>query len=870
MNNKVVRKIVKIAIWLILSLLALVVVSTIIVYAKKDKIKQLVVHEINKGLITEVKVENISINFLRTFPYASLSMDNVLAYEPESYTDNPDTLFYFQRLYLRFNVLDILKQDYKINSITSKNGSFNIRVDSEGKENYIFWKASSEKSNNFSFDLEKIRLNNLRFLYDNAYNSQTYRFNFSSVLASGRFSKDNQEILLKTKGVVEKLRMDNLIIVSDNSLDASLRFLHNTKSKSLEINKGELGLEDLRFGVDGGLVYGDSASIALQITSNKTSIDRLIDLLPNDINKLFKDYKSKGSLDFVLGVDGRVGNKFMPSIISQFSISNGSVDNKRLAVSFSNINLKGSFSNGVEDGNAYLSLDEFSFDFSEGGCRGRIRLEDFKELRTHANLDMDIDLEKLRRFLNQKEIEELKGSLNLGIEFSTKLSNINNIKSKGLSNINMNGKGSVSNLEYIDRKMGKASINGLDADFEFNNQSIIIRELSAKVYNSNISMRGELIGVLDYLFKTRDGFNLKASVNIDDLNIDDWVSSDNNKKNEKEYKSIIPRFIDLDLNTNISKLSYKGIEFRDIRGGFSLINSNITLNNIRGKVFGGNVITTTTLNSNKRKIYGRLRVEDIDTKSLFRTIEGLGWDYIKPSNIAGKLSSDIDFELAFDKDYKVLLNSLMANIDYRIAGGELNDIELLNKLSYFVDENELKSIRFDEIESNIHINNSCININEIDFRSNAISFSIFGKHYFDNSIDYSAKLMLSELSSKKRKARLDREREEFGEIYEDDVSRVVLFLRIGGSLDKPVFSYDKKRNIERVKEKISSDKEKVTKAIDKDLRLGIEDMKKDRKEWEKRQRGEFIIDWDDDDEINDNKENIDEDNNDTKFYIEWD
>ena len=93
-----------------------------------------------------------------------------------------------------------------------------------------------------------------------------------------------------------------------------------------------------------------------------------------------------------------------------------------------------------------------------------------------------------------------------------------------------------------------------------------------------------------------------------------------------------------------------------------------------------------------------------------------------------------------------------------------------------------------------------------------------------------------------------------------------MFIKITGSLDKPIISYDKKNNIERVKDKINSDKEKISKAIDKDLNLGIENMKKEKQEWKKQERGEYIIDWEEDkkkDTIN-NKEN-----NETKFNIEW-
>ncbi|HIW87808.1 MAG TPA: hypothetical protein IAC47_06005, partial [Candidatus Onthomorpha intestinigallinarum] len=70
-----------------------------------------------------------------------------------------------------------------------------------------------------------------------------------------------------------------------------------------------------------------------------------------------------------------------------------------------------------------------------------------------------------------------------------------------------------------------------------------------------------------------------------------------------------------------------------------------------------------------------------------------------------------------------------------------------------------------------------------------------------------------------------------------------IFIKVGGTLDKPVFSYDAKSNMLQMKEQISRDKKDIMKAMDKDLNLNMEQRKEDKKNWERQEKGEFLIEW---------------------------
>lgn len=874
MNKEIAKKLIKILLWFIAVFVVLTMVGAIIVYSQRDKVKQLIISEINKELLTEIKVQSIGIEFFKTFPYASFYLNNVLAYEPKEFQNinqtKADTLFFFNKLHLSFNVLDILENNYRIKSISAKNGCFNMNIDSLGRENYIFWKSSqTNKDSKFAFSLNRIKFTNIRYTYNNKFTKQLYSIMLNSANAKGDFNEKEHKVSINTKGIIEKIILDNLVLSTNTDIKASIEYLGNTSTKDIIIRSGDLILNDLLFSVDGKLNYKGENNIDLIIKSKEIKIEELIKLLPESYASNIKDYKSNGFIDFDFRMNGELSHKSIPNINSNFSIKNGNLSNKKLNLILSNINLKGSFSNGKErkSQTSYIRLDNFSTNWNNGKISGYAKIEDFSSLKIDAKIKANIGLEKIKDLLNQKDIKELNGNLDLDLELKGDLKSFEDISKKGVEKIYMKGRAKVSKANYLDNRIPQ-SIRNINSEFIFNNQSIIINNLKAKLGNSNLELKAEIIDILPYIFNKKDRFSLKGNLDMDKFIFKDWEKKNKKEeiKEEKKEEFSFPDFINLDLNTRIKRIEIESFNINNFSSRIIYTFNSLSLEDISLNLFKGSIRGNTSITLRDRKVIGDFVFNSINSKDVFNGFKNFDQKTITSNNINGLISGRINFSTQLNKDFSFDSKTLNANINYKITNGELNNIEILKKLSYFVDEKEINNVKFKEINSNLLISNSCINVDEIDFQSNAFNFSFFGKHYFDNKIDYRLRLKLSELASKKKKAKLQKQREEFGEIQEDEDSKITLFIKITGSLDKPIISYDKKNNIERVKDKINSDKEKISKAIDKDLNLGIENMKKEKQEWKKQERGEYIIDWEEDkkkDTIN-NKEN-----NETKFNIEW-
>jgi len=884
------KKIIKITLWLVGIISFLIIVSVLLVYVNREEIKAVFVKELNKQLLTEIKVSAIDIEFFSTFPLASLTLDNVLAYDafPSEQgvktrireKNSDDTLFFFKKLYLTFNVWDIVKEDYNIKTIIANDGCFNMKVNSNAEVNYEFWKPSESKTeSNFSLSLKKISLNNIKYSYKNDCTKQYFEIFLKSSQAKGDFTSNQQEIKFRSNSRIKKMQIDNLLISQDRDMDIDIDFSNNTITKTMSVKQGELVIDGFKFGLTGSMTYADSTLISLLVKGRDINLGEMISLFPEDFRNKFNDYDSKGELVFNFQMQGLIDKTNMPSLNADFIIKNGELRNKKTGITFSKINLKGNFSNGVSRNSetSFLKLDNFSFFFNEGQIKGYAKLNNFANLSLDANVNANVNLKTVHKFIQVKEITELTGLLNIDFKIQGDIKSLEKVKDKGLNEITMSGKGSVKSLNYKDTRIPHPIAN-LSSDFVFNNTTIDIEKLNGYIGTTSILFNGKVEEILPFVFNQCKVFNLKGDLKVGILNTNEWLSKTDNTKPKDNIKdqnpkdrtseSIFPLFLNAELNAEIKKLIYEKSEIDNFKSKIKLINGNLILDDLSFNAYGGSVSgkMSMLLNSESPKLIGDINIIKVNSSKFFYSMDNFGQNSLTNKNIEGDITAKINFSAELDKNNDFLNDKLSVNAKYKIEDGKLIDIPLLKKLSYFVDEAALNRISFEKIESSISINKSCVTIDEIDIKSNAVNFSFLGKHYFNKNIDYRAEIKLSELASKKKKAKLDKIQKEFGEIQQDASSRTSLFVKITGTTDKPIFSYDTKKSIEIAKQKLKADTKTITSSIDKELKLGIDEMKQDKKNWKIQEKGEYIIEWGEEkkDSVSNSK-----DERDTKFNIEW-
>ncbi|MBC8146518.1 MAG: hypothetical protein H8E98_00865, partial [Bacteroidetes bacterium] len=175
-------------------------------------------------------------------------------------------------------------------------------------------------------------------------------------------------------------------------------------------------------------------------------------------------------------------------------------------------------------------------------------------------------------------------------------------------------------------------------------------------------------------------------------------------------------------------------------------------------------------------------------------------------------------------------------------------------------------IKFAILKNQIEIKNQIIKIPMMEINSSAINIVASGSHSFNNDIDYHLQLLLSDLLTKKAK----KHNSDFGEIEDDGLGRTKVFILVTGTVDNPVYKYDRKGVKEKLKTDIKTEKQNIkqilnsefgwfkkdTTIIQKEKTEKQKEKQKEKDKLKKQEEGKFIIEWDEDEKEDENEDDF--------------
>jgi len=142
----------------------------------------------------------------------------------------------------------------------------------------------------------------------------------------------------------------------------------------------------------------------------------------------------------------------------------------------------------------------------------------------------------------------------------------------------------------------------------------------------------------------------------------------------------------------------------------------------------------------------------------------------------------------------------------------------------------------------------------MEIKSNAMDIDFSGWHKFNNEIEYHFSFLLAQVMTKGEKKRQE-ENKEFG-VEEKDQSGRILYYEMTGTVDNPIFKKDYKSKKEKKKEDIKKEKQTLKEILNEEFKWFKKDttLNKDKKKQDdKKNDDKFIIKWDEDKKLEEEK-----------------
>lgn len=423
------KKILKIFSFFILGVILLIVIVLFSLKAGENKIAGIALEKVSQTIKAPVKIDHISLVWLRKFPFATLQLDGVLLGSEQdsisvNFPHNNDTIVYISQVFLSLKTKALFNNEIDIFKIEVNGLELNYKIYKDSTTNIDFLldttavedstMAEDSTSAPINLSVRKFSLNDVTINYFDSSTMTNARVHIPLLELKARI-KDN-EYTGDLKGNIEldhcALEGTNLYQMQKTAIDFKL----NYNNGSLKIDKLDIETDGAKLNMAGNVIIGDTITSHLQIEGTNIMMGELIKYAPDEMLKEYGLNEVAGELVFTANIDGIYTETQLPKVDAEIHFKNGKIITTDYPA-LSKIKFSGKVTNGELRNNKTTSavFDQFYFETPKSKFDFAFSVSDIDHLNYQLKTKMNIDLDDFKSFIPDSTVKSIKGKINLDL-----------------------------------------------------------------------------------------------------------------------------------------------------------------------------------------------------------------------------------------------------------------------------------------------------------------------------------------------------------------------------------------------------------------------------------------------------------------------
>jgi hypothetical protein len=626
---------------------------------------------------------------------------------------------------------------------------------------------------------------------------------------AGQFSDEQYAMISDGKAKLKYLSMNKSNLLREKNLHYDIEL--NINKNYYAIEKAELSLNEMNFSIEGNCNYKDNLETAdFNFSGKNLDIASVLSLLPEKYAERINDYKSEGQFFSKGTFKYKAGKK--ADVFAEFGINDATVTYSQKNIAMKHLNIQGKLS--VNDKDDYLNLQNISAELGSNTISGFCLITNLSDPYLNLNASVNAKLEDVNNFWPIDTLEYVSGSVQLNAAIKGSL---NEMRQSAFSP-NVSAEGSATLKDIKTKFKGKENeLNITNGNFALNNRNVAVNDFKMLIGNSDIELNGQLPGFLNYLFDPKQTLFITAGLKSNKLTLEDLLYGGERSASEAVN---IPSNLNFHLNAEIAAFSFGKFEAQSLMGEIAVTDQKVMASNVSLNTMDGHA----TLNGiadasgDNIKIKAESELKNINISKLFYSFNNFGQNTLSEKHLKGFATSNLIFTGMWSKTLVADLKSIAASGSLTIQQGRLVDFKPLESLSKYVEVTELKDIKFSNLQSTFDIKDEVITIPKTVIRNSALNVELWGRHTFNNEIDYHIKLLLSELIASRKRANKQLD-EEMEFVENDPENRRSVYVLMTGTVDNPIIKYDKKGLKQKIGEDIKAEKHNLKQILKEEFGL---------------------------------------------------
>ncbi len=778
------RIIKRILAWTFLVLAILFTGSVFFLKYNKQAVIDVVTAQINANVQAEISVRTIDLTFIESFPNASVYFEDVYCMEV---TENPtDTLFAFQEVFFKFSIWDLIRKDYTLQTVEVKDGYVHIKRLENEKDNFHFWKESSDTTRSDSkFSFPNFKSDNLRLIYEDRPIELSIATQLPNLDISGYYQGDIFYAATSIEGQIRNLKSGGLTLFRKR--DFASEFTLSVQPDTFSISGGLFNLSGVPFAFEGLVVENKNQ---WNFSGNDLPIDKVIKTIPSAFFPEKEGFNIHGQTNIALAISQKGDQPIR--IEADASVTGADFAMSQIPFQLSKIAFTANFTNGKRGNqkSSALRIQNLTASTQTGDIAGNISIENFASPTIRIDGDLDAKFGEVLKWVSQDLVESASGSIVGNFSIVQRFKNFEEIPEKGLINAFLSGELALQNASWIIPESG-IEFTRMDGSVRLmSTGDLSVDRMEIATPKSAFQLSGKVKNALNtgrMKFET----TLKSDlISLEELMTWDFSSFSDDDKTAAQSEEFP---FDFSVQMHVDKFTLNKLMGKSLTGRvWSEKGPRIQGNDIRFRTLDGGVYGKFSYHMSQPQstLWTKGNFTGIDIHQLFRDFDDFGQDALSHKNLTGKLTTDMEMSIAHDEQYAFLPNTLTLDADVVIRKGSLVNYKPLENLSQVADMEELNNVTFSELKNHIHIEKGTIEVPEMTINSSVLDLSIVGTHTFENYLDYSIRLKLSDALGSKKKKNAD-----FDEfiIEEDRKGTPYVWFKMEGPIDNLETGLDTKR-----------------------------------------------------------------------------
>ena len=738
-------------------LLTIIILLIVAPFVFESQLKDLVKDTMNKNLNAQVDFEDIDLSMFRSFPKATLVIEDLSIINNEPFKG--DTLALSDEVTLEMSVKELFKRSdeaKKIDQLSLNHAYINIKVDSLGNANYDIavedtTTTSTSESQPFSLDLKHYEINNSRVKYDDKSNKVSLEVKDLNHEGNGDFSLDQSELDTYSEALIS-LDYDGVNYLNQNpiSLDAVFQMdLENLKYTFLE-NEAKVNQLPLTF--DGYVqVNDDNTEMDLSFKTPSSDFKNFLAVIPEIYAKNIENVETQG--DFVVNgrIFGKTDDTFIPKMNIEITSNNASFKYPDLPKSVQDINLDLKILNdtGLAE-ETYIDINKATFRIDQDRFSANGHLSNITEnMLVDLALKGTVNLANISKAYPLELEQDLNGILTADVKTSF---DMNSIEKERYQNVKSSGTATIKDFRYSSPEIPN-EVKIANADMNFNQGNVSVPNLKLTTGETDLTASGSLQNFMGFLFtdqQLKGNFQVQSNrFSINDFMVaetEEVTTTDENgidrttKKTTGEEAIKVPSFLDMELRFNANTVIYDNLELKNAKGILVIRDETARLQDISTDIFNGSIGANGMVSTkNPTPVFEMdLNLNSLDIASSFNGMELMQSLAPLARALEGKLQSTVNLKGNLNDDLTPQLASIAGNALAEILTAEINPEKaaLLAQLDSQLNFINFEDIDLSHLKTKLTFNDGMVQIAPFDFEIEDINFQVSGSHGFDMSMDY--------------------------------------------------------------------------------------------------------------------------------------